>query len=140
MIDGQGVGYLEGGMLTRWLADLTVLVHLAFLLFVAVGGLAVLKWPRLAWVHLPAAAWGVLIEFAGWICPLTPLENQLRRAAGEAGYRGGFIEHYITAVLYPEGLTRTSQIALGALALAVNAAVYLRLGLRRRRTTGSGAG
>jgi hypothetical protein len=116
------------------LADLVLLVHLAFLFFVAAGGFAVLRWPGLAWAHLPAVAWGVLIEYAGWICPLTPLEIWLRRRGGGEGYTGGFIEHYVTAFLYPEGLTRGWQIALGTLALLVNAAIYQRV-IRRRRAT-----
>jgi hypothetical protein len=115
------------------LADLVLLVHLAFLLFVAVGGLAVLRRPGLAWIHLPAVAWGVLIEYAGWICPLTPLEVWLRRRGGGAGYEGGFIEHYVTAFLYPEGLTRAWQVTLGTLALLFNAAIYWRILDERRR-------
>jgi hypothetical protein len=117
----------------RTLADLVLVVHLAFVLFVVLGGALVLRWPKLAWVHLPAAGWGALIEFAGWICPLTPLEQRLRVLAGQAGYEGGFIEHYVTAWLYPAGLTRTVQLALGAAVIAVNLAVYARL-LRRRRS------
>ena len=112
-------------------ADTVLVVHLAFVLFVVLGGLAVLRWPKLAWVHLPVVAWGAAIEFGGWVCPLTPLENHLRRAAGESGYSGGFVEHYITAVIYPEGLTREHQIALGVLVLVINLAVYAVL-LRRR--------
>jgi hypothetical protein len=106
------------------LADLVLVVHLLFIGFVVLGGLLVARRPRLAWVHVPATAWGALIEFAGWVCPLTPLETALRRRAGEAGYSGGFIEHYLTSVIYPAGLTRELQIALGALALLLNAAIY----------------
>jgi hypothetical protein len=112
------------------LADLVLVVHLGFVLFVVLGGLLVLRWPRAAWIHLPAAVWGVLIEFTGGICPLTPLENRLRRIAGETGYAGGFVEHYVTAVLYPDGLTRAAQVVLGALVLLVNAMIYQRM-LRR---------
>jgi hypothetical protein len=112
------------------LADLVLVVHLGFVLFVALGGLLVFRWPRLAWIHLPAAAWGALIEFTGGLCPLTPLENHLRRLAGEAGYAGGFVEHYVTAVLYPGGLTRGAQLVLGTLVLLVNAVIYRRI-LRR---------
>ena len=83
-----------------------------------------LRWTRLAWLHIPAAMWGVLIEYAGWICPLTPLENFFRTRGGEAGYSGGFIEHYIQPVLYPAGLTRGTQMVLGSLALLVNLAAY----------------
>jgi hypothetical protein len=106
------------------MADLLLLLHGGFVLFVVAGGLLVLRWPGLAWVHLPAALWGATIEFAGFICPLTPLEQVWRRAAGETGYQGGFIEHYVTAALYPAGLTRTVQVALGLLVLGVNGWVY----------------
>ena len=109
------------------LADVLLLLHAAFVLFVIAGGLLVLRWPRLAWVHLPAAAWGAAIEFLGFICPLTPVEKAWRRAAGERAYEGGFIEHYVTAALYPAGLTRTMQVALGTLVLAVNGWVYWRI-------------
>lgn len=118
-------------MAYRWLADLVLLVHFAFILFVLFGGLLVLRRPRLAWLHLPAAAWGALIEFAGWICPLTPLEVTLRRAGGEAGYRVGFIERYLTAAMYPEGLTRGTQLMLGVVVVAINAGVYWLLFRRR---------
>jgi len=111
-------------MLYDWLADLVVVTHLVFIVFVATGALAVLRWPRLAWVHIPAAVWGILIEFVGFTCPLTPLENALRQRAGESGYAGGFIEHYVARCIYPEGLTRRSQVVLGSLALGINAAVY----------------
>ncbi len=113
-------------------ADLVALGHLFFVLFVVLGGLLVLRWRWLAWVHLPCAVWGVLIEFSGWVCPLTPLENRLRRLAGEAGYAGGFVEHYLLPLLYPAGLTRSVQIGLGLFALLINLAVYLWI-LRRRR-------
>ncbi len=129
-------------MVYAWLADAVFLLHLGFVLFVALGGLPVLRWPRLAWVHLPCVGWGVLIEFAGWVCPLTPLEVELRRLAGEAGYAGGFIEHYLTGVLYPAGLTRRGQIALGFAALGINAALYTLAGLRclrRGRSAGASA-
>ena len=114
------------------LADLVLVVHLGFVIFVVLGGFLVLHWPRLAWLHLPAAAWGTLIEFAGWVCPLTPLEQRWRERAGEAGYRDGFIEHYLTSWLYPSGLSRTAQIVLGVLVLVVNGSVYALL-IRRRR-------
>ena len=112
-------------MLYRLLADATLVVHLAFVLFVAFGGFLVLRWSRLAWVHLPAAIWGGAIELTGGICPLTPLENMLRRMGGESGYAGGFIDHYIIALIYPEGLTRAMQIALGLTVFVVNAAIYI---------------
>lgn len=119
-------------MIYRWLADLTLVVHLVFIGFVVAGGLLVLRWPRLAWLHLPAAGWGVLIEVAGWFCPLTPLENHFRRAAGQAGYAGGFIEHYLTAAIYPAGLTRTVQWGIAAGVVLVNVAVYYVIWRRRR--------
>jgi len=122
-------------MLYRLAADAVLLVHLAFVFFVALGAFLVLRWRQVAWVHLPAALWGALIEFSGGICPLTPLEVTLRRAAGDAGYAGDFLEHYIVAAMYPEGLTRGVQMALGAAVLLVNAAVYAVVlwQLRRRR-------
>ena len=117
-------------MFSRFAADIVVLVHLAFILFVAAGGLLVLRWPRLAWMHVPAIIWGALIEFAGWICPLTPLENRLRAAAGEAAYAGGFIDRYIMPIVYPAGLTRGMQLGLGVAVIAVNLVIYGRLALR----------
>lgn len=119
-------------MLFRILADLLVGLHFLFVVFVVTGGFLTWRWPRVAWVHVPVAVWGALIEFAGWICPLTPLESRLRRAAGQAGYAGGFIEHYIIPIVYPGGLTRELQIALGAVVVVVNAIAYGRL-IRRRR-------
>jgi hypothetical protein len=118
-------------MLYRGLADLVLIVHLAFVLFVVFGGLLVLRWPRVAWVHVPVALYGAAIEFIGFICPLTPLEVWLRRLGGEAGYEGGFVEHYVTAALYPTGLTREIQLALGIGVLVLNAVVY-GLVVRRR--------
>jgi hypothetical protein len=108
----------------RIAADLAVVAHLAFILFVFLGGLLVLRWPRAAWAHIPAAAWGVLVEVGGFYCPLTPLENRLRQAGGEAGYDGGFVEHYLLPVLYPDGLTREIQLLLGLAVLLANLAVY----------------
>ena len=98
-------------MLYRIVADLVVALHFAFVLFVVFGGVLVLKWKRSALVHIPAALWGVVIEFAGWVCPLTPLENWLREKGGAAGYRGSFVEHYLEPLLYPAALTRELQIA-----------------------------
>jgi len=121
----------------RLLADLTVVVHAGFVLFVVAGGLLVLRWPRAAWLHLPAAVWGVAIELGGWICPLTPLENELRRRGGEAGYGGGFVEHYLLPALYPASLTRDTQLVLGALVIALNAVIYGVVIARRRRRRGS---
>ncbi|HZI40373.1 MAG TPA: DUF2784 domain-containing protein, partial [Gemmatimonadaceae bacterium] len=111
-------------MLFRFGADAVLVLHFAFVLFVIFGGVLALRWPRLAWVHIPVALYGATIEFVGFICPLTPLENSLRRAGGEAGYAGGFIDHYITATLYPSGLTRAIQLWLGAGVLLLNGSVY----------------
>ena len=108
----------------RLLADLVLALHAAFVAFVVLGGLLVLRRPRLAWVHLPVVVWGAGIEFLGGICPLTPLENHWRLLAGEQGYAGGFVEHYVFPVLYPEGLTRQVQLGLGLLVLAVNVSIY----------------
>ena len=120
-------------MIYRLLADSVLIVHAAFVVFVMLGALLVLRWPRVAWVHVPVVLWGAGIEFLGGICPLTPLENHWRRLAGEEGYPGDFVEHYVVSLLYPDGLTRTAQIVLGLLALAVNVAIYLVV-LRRRRS------
>ncbi len=111
-------------MIYLFLADILVVLHLAFVLFVVLGGLLLFRWPRVAWAHLPAALWGFLIEAFGWVCPLTPLEVRLRRLGGEAGYAGGFVEHYLLPVLYPSGLTRTHQVVLGGLVVVVNVGVY----------------
>jgi Protein of Unknown function (DUF2784). len=120
-------------VLYRLLADLVVLIHAAFVVFAVAGGLLVLRRPWLAWVHLPAAAWAVMIELAGWICPLTPLENLLRERAGLAQYGGGFIDHYVLHALYPAGLTRGVQWVLGSLVLLLNLGVYGVAIARRRR-------
>lgn len=121
----------------RAAADVVVLVHVGFVVFVVLGGLLVARWPRLAWVHVPAAAWGVFIEFSGWICPLTPLENYLRQRGASPAYEGEFIEHYILPLLYPATLTTRVQIWLGSLALVVNLAVYWRIVRARSRSRGS---
>ena len=105
-------------------ADLVLLLHLAFVLFVVAGGLLVLRWPRMAWLHLPAAAWGAVVEFTGWICPLTPLENILRTMAGASAYDADFIEHYILPLLYPAELTRNIQLILGMIVIGVNVVPY----------------
>ncbi|HXU45166.1 MAG TPA: DUF2784 domain-containing protein [Thermoanaerobaculia bacterium] len=120
-------------MVYRFLADALVVFHTAFVLSVAFGGLVVLRYPRAIWVHVPVALWGATIELTGWICPLTTLENHLRRLGGEAGYTGGFIAHHLTPILYPAGLTRTGQFALAAFVLALNAAVYTAVWRRRRK-------
>ena len=118
----------------RLLADLVLILHAAFVAFVMLGALLVLRRPRLVWIHLPAVLWGAGIEFLGGICPLTPLENHWRRLAGEQGYPGDFIEHYVAAVLYPEGLTRRMQVALGLLVLGFNVSIYTWAWLRTRST------
>ena len=114
-------------MLYRVLATTVAIVHLGFILFVVLGGVLVLRWPRVAWLHIPAAILGALIEFAGWYCPLTDLENYFLRKAGRAGYTEGFVAHYLVAVIYPSGLTRGFEIAIGVFVVAVNAIVYVRL-------------
>ena len=117
----------------RLAADLLVLLHLAFILFVCLGGLLALRRPRWLWLHGPALLWGVAVEFTGWVCPLTPWEWALRELAGEAGYRGSFIEHYLVPLIYPPGLTANAQWVLGGLVLAVNAIVYIAVWRRRRK-------
>ena len=102
-------------------------LHVAFILFAVLGGFLVLKWPRLMWIHLPAAAWGMLVEMAGWYCPLTRWENHFLRAAGRAGYDGGFLNHYVMPLIYPPGLTRGMEVILGVLVLAINVGVYVRV-------------
>ena len=111
-------------MLTRVAADFIVIIHFGFIVFVVLGGLLVFRWPKLMWLHLPAVAWGVVIEFAGFICPLTPLENRLRIAAGESGYSSGFIDQYLVPLVYPDGLNRPAQIALGVLVISINLVLY----------------
>ena len=114
------------------LADLVLLAHAGFIVFAAAGALLLRRFPRVAWLHLPAVAWGVGIEWSGGVCPLTPLEVWLRRRAGAAGYESSFIEHYVTALIYPAGLTRGMQAALGAALLAVNVCLYWRAWSARR--------
>jgi hypothetical protein len=120
----------------RLLADALVVVHALFVVFVVAGGALVLRRPRLAWLHVPAVLWGAWVELTGTICPLTPLENALRRTAGDAGYAGGFIEHYLVPVLYPEGLTPPLQTGFGLAVVAINAVLY---GLAWRRRCGARA-
>jgi hypothetical protein len=112
-------------MFYRLLADAVVVLHLSFIIFIVFGGILVLRWRRWAWFHLPAASWGVFIEFAGWICPLTPLENWLRAKGNSFGYSTSFIEHYIIPVIYPTALTRELQLWLGTLVLAFNIGIYV---------------
>ncbi len=114
-------------MLYHAAATAVAVVHFAFIFFVVAGGFLVLRWRWLAWLHIPAAVWGTLIEFAGWYCPLTDIENALLRKAGEAGYSGGFVAHYIFSLIYPSGLTRGFEIAIGVFVLLVNVGVYVRV-------------
>jgi len=117
----------------RLLADLVVILHLAFVAFALFGGLLALKWKRIVWLHVPAALWAAAIEFGGWVCPLTPFEIWLRGQGGELGYRSDFIEHYILPLLYPASLTREVQFVLGVVVLAVNIAGYAWLWRRWRK-------
>lgn len=129
-------------MSARFLADAVVVFHLLFIAFAVAGGALVLRWPFAAFVHLPAAAWAAYTEFTATICPLTPLENALRHRAGDAGYAGGFVEHYLIPVIYPAGLTPPIQLALGVFVVAVNATFYAlawRRAVRSRRASGAPA-
>ncbi len=120
-------------MIDAVIADLIMILHFLFITFVVIGGFAVMRWSWIAFLHLPAAVWGVLIELLNWTCPLTPLEASYRQAAGQAGYDGGFIEHYLMPLIYPSGLTRTVQFTLAAVVLCVNAYVYT-IVIRRYRS------
>lgn len=125
-------------MAYRLLADATVALHAAFIVFVVGGGFLVWRDARWALLHLPAVAWVAWLEFTGAICPLTPLENALRARAGGDGYAGGFIDHYLVPVIYPAGLTPGIQVALGAALLVGNAWLYWRAWRRRRPPTRGG--
>jgi Protein of Unknown function (DUF2784) len=120
-------------MIYRAAADSVLVLHAAFVLFVMIGGLLVLRRGKLAWLHVPAVVWAAFVEFTGRICPLTPLEVALRERAGEAGYAGDFIEHYIAPLMYPDGLTRDTQAVLGALVVVVNLLIYAAAVIRWRR-------
>jgi hypothetical protein len=111
----------------RFAADVVIAVHAGFVLFVVLGGVLALRWRWMVWLHAPAVAWGAVIEYANWVCPLTPLENYLRQRSGGAVYPGDFIDHYVVPLLYPTPLTREGQMLAGTLVLAVNAVVYWRL-------------
>jgi len=116
----------------RLMADIVVVIHFAFTIFVLLGGILTIWWRKVIWLHIPAAVWGALIEFAGWICPLTPLENRLRAKGGEAGYPGGFVEEYVLPVIYPAGLTRETQIILGIFVITVNLVIYWKVFIKYR--------
>ncbi|MGA2780334.1 MAG: DUF2784 domain-containing protein [Smithella sp.] len=114
------------------LANIIVLAHFLFIAFVVCGGLLVIRWLRMAFVHLPAAVWGVVVEIFGWICPLTPLENHFRLLAGESSYNGDFIARYLIPVIYPENLTNESQQLLGGIVIVVNVIFYT-IAIRKHR-------
>jgi len=120
-------------MLYHIAADSVVVLHFVFICFVVAGGFIVLKWRWLVLLHLPAVVWGILIEFKGWICPLTPLEIYFRHSAGIAGYSGGFIEHYLIPVIYPAGLTRELQVVFGSLVIIINLILYVWFCLRLKK-------
>ena len=120
-------------MFAQLAADLLVILHLLFILFAVFGGWLAVKWRWLLFLHLPAAAWAALIEFQGWICPLTPLEQRLRQTAGQSSYQEGFVEHYVVPIIYPAGLTRDMQMVLGVLVIAANLVAYGFVLVRRRR-------
>ena len=120
-------------MFYKFLADLVVVLHSFFVLFVLLGGFLVLWKPSVAWYHLPAVFWAAWLEFSGWICPLTPLENLLRQKGGVSGYDAGFVEHYIVPILYPTSLTRQMQFTLGMIVLSLNIGVYFIVWMRMRK-------
>jgi hypothetical protein len=124
-------------MASELFADLVLGFHVAFVVFVVAGGVLVLRRPRVAWIHIPCALWGAWVEISGWVCPLTPLEVSLRRSAGEVGYAGGFLQHYVVSTLYPAELTRGMQIALGVAVLAFNLVMYALVLARRQRAAES---
>ncbi len=120
-------------MIYRLLADLTLVIHLAFILFVAFGGLLVALRPRLAWIHVPTVLWGTSITLIGWRCPLTPLEDHLRRLGGQAGVSDSFVEHYLISIIYPQGIGQTGWMLLGIGVAGLNLAIYGWIGYRSRR-------
>ena len=120
-------------MLSGIAADILVTLHLAFIVFVMLGGMLLLKWPRLIFLHLPAVIWGTLVELQGWLCPLTPLEQHFRMLAAETGYSGGFIQHYLLPIIYPAGLTRDVQTILAASVIATNLVIYTVIYVKYRR-------
>jgi hypothetical protein len=118
-------------MVDSLLADFVLVIHLAYVLFVVLGGLWVVKRRKAAWLHVPAVLWAAVVEYAGWICPLTPIENWLRMKAGKTGYQGDFLERYLAPVLYPDNLTRETQLILGTLVVAINVLIYGYVFLKR---------
>jgi hypothetical protein len=118
-------------------AEIVVVTHLVVVVFILLGGFLVWRWNWIGWVHVPIVLWGTFIHFTGWLCPLTPLENFLRAKAGQAGYEGSFVEHYILALLSWDGRTYAMQVLIGILVLAANCVPYgllfFRLGLVRNR-------
>lgn len=124
---------MDDAMPFQLAGDMVVFIHLLFIVFVILGGFLVLRWPKLIYLHVPAAMWGAMIELQGWICPLTPLEDHFRQAAGHGSRPGGFIDHYIIPLVYPPGLTREGQILLGLLVVAVNIVIYGFLLSRKQR-------
>lgn len=134
----SGSARVKWGMLSRLAADAVLLLHLCFILFAVLGAGLAFRWPRVAWVHAPAAVWAAGIELAGAICPLTYLENDLRLRAGQQGYAGGFVEHYLLPLVYPAGLTPTVQYLLAGGVVAVNLVLYAWLLMRRRGSRAAG--
>jgi hypothetical protein len=116
-------------------ADVLLIAHLAFIVFVMLGGLLLLKWPRLIYLHLPAVVWGILVELRGWLCPLTPLEQHYRALAGETGYSGGFVQHYLLPLIYPAGLTRDVQTLLALCVITINLVIYAGIYVKYRRNS-----
>jgi hypothetical protein len=115
-------------------ADALVIAHFAFIVFVMLGGLLLLKWPRLVYLHLPAVAWGILVELQGWLCPLTPMEQHYRALAGETGYSGGFVQHYLLPLIYPAGLTREVQTLLAICVITTNLVIYAVIYVKYQRS------
>jgi hypothetical protein len=120
-------------MLYSFAADVLLVLHLVFIVFVMLGGLLLLKWRWLIYLHLPAVAWGILVELLGWLCPLTPLEQHFRMLAGETGYSGGFVQHYLLPIIYPAGLTREVQIILAIGVISINLVIYTVIYVKYRR-------
>ena len=124
---------MDSTSIYRMLADAVVIVHLGFIVFVVTGGFLAVFFPKIIWVHLPCVVWGIVVELAGYVCPLTPLENLFRDMSGNGRYSGDFVKHYIEPLIYPEGLTREIQVVLAALVILVNTGIYGWLAFRKRR-------